>query len=176
MIPPLNDDGFLPPGRWGAALDEVRDRFASGPTPRRAEVWAEFEQALALLRSAVRVSRVWLGGSFLTSKAEPGDVDAVFLIRADRFQQAIRDDYGSRVVGLAASGGTFKEVTGLRVDSFIVPWALEDTDEMTVPGYQKWRGYWDDWWERRRRAPGEPLESEAYQRRGYVEVVIDGNR
>ena len=70
----------------------------------------------------------------------------------------------------------FKEITGLRVDSFIVPWALEDTDEMTVPGYQKWRGYWDDWWERRRRAPGEPLESEAYQRRGYVEVVIDGNR
>lgn len=176
MIPPLNDDGFLPPGRWGAALDEVWDRFASGPTPRRAEVWAEFEQALELLRSAVHVSRVWLGGSFLTSKAEPGDVDAVFLIRADRLERAMRDDYGSKVVGLAARGHMFKEVTGLRVDSFIVPWALEDTDEVTVPEYQQRRGYWDDWWERRRRAPGEPLESEAYQRRGYVEVVIDGNR
>lgn len=70
----MNDDGFLPPGRWGATLDEVRDRFASVPSSRRAEVWAEFEQALALLRSAVHVSRVWLGGSFLTSKAEPGDV------------------------------------------------------------------------------------------------------
>ena len=49
MIPPLNDDGFLPPGRWGAALDEVRDRFATGPTPRRAEVWAGFEQTPAFL-------------------------------------------------------------------------------------------------------------------------------
>lgn len=176
MIPPLNDDGFLPPGRWGATLDEVRDRFATGPTPRRAEVWAEFEQALALLRSAVRVSRVWLGGSFLTSKAEPGDVDAVFLIRADRLEQAEQDYDDGTVVWLAASGPMFKKVTGLRVDSFIVPWALEDTDEMTVLQYQRMRGYWDDWWERRRSAPGEPLESEAHQRRGYVEVVIDGNR
>ena len=26
------------------------------------------------------------------------------------------------------------------------------------------------------RSPEEPVESDAYQRRGYVEVVIDGNR
>ena len=136
----MNDDGFLPPGRWGATLDEVRDRFASVPSSRRAEVWAEFEQALALPRSAVHVSRVWLGGSFLTSKAEPGDVDVVFLICADRLEQAKQSDYDRAVVGFAASGHMFKEVTGLRVDSFIVPWALEGTRDVTVPEYQRLRG------------------------------------
>ena len=174
MIPTLNNDGFLPPGRWGATLDEVRSCFAQDSSSRRAEVWAEFEAALSLLRSVVRVSRVWVGGSFISVKEEPGDVDAVFFVRADQILHAQLREDDSRILELAASGHRFKEVTGLRVDSFLVPWPLEAGADVT--GYQQLRGSWDDWWERRRRQPGEPVESEAYQRRGYVEVIIDGNR
>ena len=174
MIPPLNDDGFLPPGRWGASLDEVRSYFAQDPSSRRAEVWAEFESALRLLRSAVRVSRVWVGGSFVSVKEEPGDVDTVFFVRADHILRAQSSEDDSQILTLAASGHHFKEVTGLRVDSFLVAWPLEVGADVT--GYQQLRGYWDDWWERCRRQPGDPVESEAYQRRGYVEVIIDGNR
>ena len=174
MIPTLNDDGFLPPGRWGATLDEVRSCFAQGSSSRRAEVWAEFEAALRLLRSVVRVSRGWVGGSFISVKEEPGDVDAVFFVRADQIQHARLREDDSRILELAASGHRFKELTGLRVDSFLVTWPLDAGPDATE--YQRRRGYWDDWWERRRRQPGDPAGSEAYQRRGYVEVIIDGNR
>ena len=155
-------------------MDEVRSCFAQDSSSRRAEVWAEFEMALSLLRSVVRVSRVWVGGSFISVKEEPGDVDAVFFVRADQILHARLREDDSRILGLAASGHHFKEVTGLRVDSFLVPWTLEAGADVTE--YQRRRGYWDDWWERRRRQPGDPVESGAYQRRGYVEVIIDGNR
>lgn len=174
MIPPLNNDGHLPPGRWGTTLDEIYNRFAAGSSSRRIEVWGEFLQALALIRTVVRVSRVWVGGSFISVKGEPGDVDAVFFVRVDQILHAQLREDDSRILELAASGHRFKEVTGLRVDSFLVPWPLEAGADVT--GYQQLRGYWDDWWERRRIQTGDPVESEAYQRRGYVEVIIDGNR
>ena len=101
-------------------------------------------------------------------------MDAVFFVRADQILHARLREDDSWILGLAASGHHFKEVTGLRVDSFLVPWTLEAGADAT--DYQLRRGYWDDWWERRRRQPGDPVESGAYQRRGYVEVIIDGNR
>lgn len=174
MIPPLNADGHLPPGRWGATLDEIQNRFAADSSSRRAEVWGEFVQALALLRSVVRVSRVWVGGSFISVKEEPGDVDVVFFVRADQIEYDRLNEDDRAILGFAAGGPQFKKATGLRVDSYLVPWLLGDGAE--VAEYQKRRGYWDDWWERCRRSPGEPVESDAYQRRGYVEVIIDGNR
>ena len=174
MIPPLNDDGHLPPGRWGATLDEIQNRFAADSPSRRAEVWGEFLQALALIRTVGRVSRVWVGGSFISVKEEPGDVDVVFFVRADQIECDRLSDDDRAILSVAAGGPRFKDRTGLRVDSYLVPWPLGGDAE--VIAYQTRRGYWDDWWERCRRSPEEPVESDAYQRRGYVEVVIDGNR
>jgi hypothetical protein len=65
--------GRLPPGEHVAGWDEVAERF--GWTERRRRLLDGLAEALALLAEAGCV-RVWLNGSFVTAKDEPGDFDA----------------------------------------------------------------------------------------------------
>lgn len=174
-------DGTLPPGRWGATFDEVRETFVSGRDPVRGELWDEFNQAVDLLRSAVMVSRVWMFGSFISGKTNPSDVDAVFVIREDHVAAIANRSAPAQIVQLYAGQHLLESVTGLRVDAYTLPWRINpqgaaqcDLDRL----YQQRRGYWDDWLERKRSSSRtSPLvESDAHQRRGYVEVIIDGNK
>jgi hypothetical protein len=117
----------------------------------------------------------WLSGSFLSPKAEPDDVDCVYVVPAPGIEALSGRD--RRVFGLF-SWNRLRAETGLRVDAFVLPWPL-------IPGvdrkpqdsvYHQDRGYWDDLWQRRRSGPKDspsPPE-DALPRRGYVEVVLDG--
>jgi hypothetical protein len=67
--------GFLPPGEHLASWDEVVDRF--GWTPWRRRLLDGLAESLDLLSSA-GCRRVWLNGSFVTAKEDPGDFDAVW--------------------------------------------------------------------------------------------------
>jgi hypothetical protein len=76
-IPEIDDaTGYLPGGTYDATLDEVRDRFAYNY--RRREIFSGLEHVLGLLR-ARGVTVLWLGGSFVTAKMRPGDVDVVYV-------------------------------------------------------------------------------------------------
>ncbi len=178
MIPKLDTfTGMLPPGRWGATLAEFEKSFVSGKDPVRAKIWNDFGTALQLYKSIVPVSRAWLGGSFTTSKAQPGDIDVVFLVKSEHLVRAGRDPSNARMLEAFARSG-LKSSVGLSVDSFTVSWLLDKTGGNTIATrYHQNRGYWDDFWERcRSGAKGAPaVESDAYQKRGYVEVIIDGN-
>jgi hypothetical protein len=68
--------GALPVGIHDATWAEVVARY--GFTPRRVALLAGLRLALDLLEAA-RCTKVWLGGSFVTSKANPGDWDACWL-------------------------------------------------------------------------------------------------
>lgn len=161
-------------------MAEVEQTFAQGLDPVRARHWGDFKSALDLLKTAVPVSRVWLGGSFISAKERPSDVDAIFFVRYKHVVIARRDPETAHILGTFTLGHGFKDETGLQVDAFLVAWALDPPGEggpQAVGQYFYLRGQWDDFWERCRsgakNAP--PVESDAYQRRGYLEVKIDGN-
>ena len=77
MIPPLVDIGslweVLPPGIHDAGLGEVENRFATNDHRRR--LFDGFRRAAEALRGA-GCRTIYLDGSFVTGKPNPGDFDA----------------------------------------------------------------------------------------------------
>jgi hypothetical protein len=78
MIPPFNDDGYLPPGVYLATLEEIEARFGREPEIRRAEM--ESLRWLVDLARRAGVRRLVVNGSFVTDVHEPNDADCVALI------------------------------------------------------------------------------------------------
>jgi hypothetical protein len=74
-IPPFVSTGRLPPGEHEATWEEVVDRF--GSNRRRRQLLDGLGEALTLL-AAAGCSKVWINGSFVTDKEEPGDFDVVW--------------------------------------------------------------------------------------------------
>lgn len=75
MLPEFDDLGNLPPGVHGATWDEIVRRF--GWTSRRRDLLAGLKVALGPLREA-GCRRVFVNGSFVTDKNEPGDIDVAW--------------------------------------------------------------------------------------------------
>jgi hypothetical protein len=72
MIPPFDGAGNLPPGVHAASWSELVERFAT--TSRRRYLLEGLRAALESLRDA-GCRGAYLGGSFVTTKKEPGDFD-----------------------------------------------------------------------------------------------------
>jgi len=79
-LPPVSDEGVLPPGDYGPSRAEFEKAFVDvGHSERRREIYAGWNrhrnrlQADGLERSA----RELLNGSFISSKWEPQDIDIV---------------------------------------------------------------------------------------------------
>lgn len=81
MIPPFNDDGYLPPGVHSATLNEIAQRFGEETELRRAQM--DSIRWLVALARRVGVKRLIINGSFVTDFLEPNDVDCVMLPAAD---------------------------------------------------------------------------------------------
>jgi hypothetical protein len=82
MIPPFNENGYLPPGIHKASLEEIAERFGRQSDVRRDEM--ESLRWLMVLLKQLDVQRLVLNGSFVTDEAEPNDVDCLILIDRDR--------------------------------------------------------------------------------------------
>jgi hypothetical protein len=105
MIPAPNALGELPPGMHTATLAEVEAVF--GTTPRRRHLCEGLRRAVQNLQAA-GVRRVFIDGSFVTTKADPNDVDGCWewteVVNLDRLdpvlldfanaRQAMREKYG----------------------------------------------------------------------------------
>jgi hypothetical protein len=74
-VPPFESTGLLPAGVHPAAWPLFVDRF--GTSIRRREQLRKLETALRLLRDA-GCARVFVGGSFVTAKSEPNDIDVAW--------------------------------------------------------------------------------------------------
>lgn len=72
MIPPFDDKRNLPPGIHPVTWRELESRF--GQTAHRRRLLDGLRRALDSLRSA-ECKRVYIDGSFVTAKVEPGDFD-----------------------------------------------------------------------------------------------------
>jgi hypothetical protein len=87
-IPSFGDDGFLPPGIHTAALHEMSVRFAPGGV-YRAELTARLESVVAAAMRCPTAKRVLLWGSYVTIKAEPGDLDYSVVVSVDHARTEI---------------------------------------------------------------------------------------
>jgi uncharacterized protein DUF6932 len=72
-IPPLNKAGELPPGEHQTSPPGIRKRFGRSSVQRE-ELMYGLENAAENLQAA-GVQKIWIDGSFVTSKKEPNDVD-----------------------------------------------------------------------------------------------------
>jgi hypothetical protein len=78
VIPPFDDDGYLPPGLHPADHDEIEARF--GRESERRQVEMESIRWLVDLARRAGVQRIVPNGSFATALLEPNDVDCALLI------------------------------------------------------------------------------------------------
>lgn len=73
MIPAFQPDGNLPPGIHWLEWTELEARF--GQTAYRRSILAGFRDGIQQLKAA-GCQRVYVDGSFVTTKPQPGDFDA----------------------------------------------------------------------------------------------------
>lgn len=83
MLPALNAQGDLPEGIHRASEDEVLTRFAA-TTARRPWLGERLRDLVAMGRATGKLKRVFLWGSFVSTKPLPNDLD-VLLVLADDF-------------------------------------------------------------------------------------------
>jgi hypothetical protein len=88
MLPALNSDGNLPEGVHLATEDEVFARFATS-SARRQWLGEQLRSLLALAKSTGQLARVFLWGSFVTSKEVPNDLDVLLVMRAEFAIEAV---------------------------------------------------------------------------------------
>lgn len=177
MIPAFEANGSLPLGRFSCNLQEAKQFLVSGApfndAPNRATLWTIFEDSLQRMHSIrCKIPSVFLGGSFVTSKIDPSDIDAAYLV--DR--STIVSDQT-----LGKLDQIFRAINQeVFIDAFLIPWhptnlKLEDS---YFDMYYMERGKWDDFWQRsvvkEDRVPWQRFH--AFPKRGYLEVTKDGYR
>ena len=75
MLPPFNERGFLPPEIYEITWTELINRF--GFNSHRQNMLSGLQAVLQLLGRA-NCQRVYLGGSFVSSKEYPNDFDGCY--------------------------------------------------------------------------------------------------
>lgn len=170
----FNDLGCLPMGRHVVSMEEART-YAALPDPtHRQALWEDFETLTSIVREAVgSVPACWLGGSFFTDKAKPGDIDVIYLL--DHDEVVACDEAGRKVLNLLRADRV-KTIFQLQIDAYYLDWwprpgtRQGSADRGAV--YLGQRGYWDDLWSRLRDTANPRVDR--LPRRGYLEVIVDG--
>ena len=109
-LPGLNKFGYLPCGTHQSSLEAVQKVFGGG-SPRREKLWAGFLRFVESIKSTEAFQAIEIGGSFLTSANEPGDIDVALELRrvqppldsalavlTNKKRDQIKDEYGVQVV------------------------------------------------------------------------------
>jgi hypothetical protein len=183
VLPSLDaSTGLLPLGRHVSTADEVEAMFVSGDafseSVTRHQIWSDWNDALTLLQSAVTVHAVWIGGSFTTSKVDPGDIDVLYIVNANTVR-GLQGEQEKKIVTIFNTPGQVKSEFDLNVDTYLLFW--ECVPFPLPPGmngfqdqYYRARGYWDDWWQRVQQGPkgSPPVPEDTVPRRGYLEVPV----
>lgn len=78
-LPPFRDDGWLPEGRHPTTWDEIEVVFGGEPESQRARVFSNLLSWRNEVRNAGLFGMLILDGSFVSTKVNPGDFDAIFV-------------------------------------------------------------------------------------------------
>jgi uncharacterized protein DUF6932 len=81
MLPVFNSNGNLPPGVHQASLTEIENRFGEFTiSDRRVKLFSKFKQLVEMAKFSGIVKQIIIGGSFVSAKPVPNDVDIVIVI------------------------------------------------------------------------------------------------
>ncbi|MFH8620556.1 DUF6932 family protein [Streptomyces vietnamensis] len=177
-LPELDpESGFLPPGRYGASLEDLyAELVADRGSITRQDIWAEWAQHRAVMEAiAGDITRIWIGGSFVSGKVDPSDVDVTYFLRAEAYDRLDREALAD-LDDLTLRAWCVER--GMRVDALLVrlPDRMPVTemlpsllDEASSRSFRD-MGLYDEVWQcvRDTAANGAP----AALRRGYVEVLL----
>ena len=84
MLPSFDENGFLPEGVWDCSIEEFRSRFAIfRRSDCRLKLFDKLEDFLAEILKTDWVREVIIDGSFVTDKAEPGDIDVLLALHPE---------------------------------------------------------------------------------------------
>ena len=89
-LPEFNDQGELPEGLHKATLAEVLERFGPGSAMRQ-DATIVLQTIYQRVAATGKLVRFVIFGSYITTKAEPRDVDVV-LVMKDDFSMAACDE------------------------------------------------------------------------------------
>ncbi|WP_405408643.1 DUF6932 family protein [Streptomyces sp. NBC_01124] len=194
MLPSFAANGFLPLGRHSLSVGEVEDMLVRAPdfqgSDTRQVLWDGLNNYLEpffaledlyadALDGRTLIHRVWLGGSFVSAKTDPGNIDATLLIDVEA-ERAVRGRPGSKWLTTAfqSRANMLRKfgVSPVRIGYQPVVHVFRPerftAEERT---YFMERGVWDDWWQRCR-LPGQtdfsPSHESAAPARGYLEVRL----
>lgn len=104
-IPALDPRGYLPAGFYGATLSEVLDRFGRGSSKR-----THLAKELIAVEQRARemgAEALLLGGSFLSNKPHPGDIDIVIVIPERIPDEVVTSGYAAVQSYVAGGKNTF---------------------------------------------------------------------
>lgn len=87
-LPPFNAQGDLPSGVHRAMLPQVLERFGHG-TPERIIAAEGLQHIITLAQGTRKLVRVFIWGSYITAKPDPGDLDLILVMAPD----FVSDDY-----------------------------------------------------------------------------------
>ncbi|WP_030561719.1 DUF6932 family protein [Streptomyces aureocirculatus] len=168
--------GLLPPGRYAASLDELHAALVlSTGSATRQEIWEEWADHRMMVEAlAGEITRMWVGGSFVSDKTDPGDVDVTYLLRARAYDRLDRETLAD-LSDLTLRGWCVEQ--GMRVDAHLLRLPEEMPVSEMMPSLftqgtsESFRdiGLYDELWQRTRipSTDGTPTGL----RRGYVEVL-----
>ncbi|MFD0902507.1 DUF6932 family protein [Actinomadura sediminis] len=193
LVPEFDEaTGCPPPGRYRVTPEQAfamlveAERFAESTTRR--QLWSGLERYLVrfftledmhseLLPGMKIVHCLWLGGSYVSTKVNPDNIDLTVFID-DEAAKAYRGKAGAPWLREAFDRRKIKEDFGLsplRVAYRPIA-SVFQSDKLATEdqGYLRDRGAWDDWWQRRRQEGTEkmaPTVETAHPARGYLEVT-----
>jgi hypothetical protein len=82
MLPDYNQGGNLPEGSHRATAAEVLDRFGTA-SARRLWLAERLRDLLEVAKFTGKLERVFLWGSFVTSKPSPNDLNVLLVVASD---------------------------------------------------------------------------------------------
>lgn len=200
QIPAFGINGHLPLGRYNVTLEQVEDRFVSDPafadSRTRLECWLGLQsyiglwgliekKAAAVLADRRLLKTMWLGGSFISAKPNPNNVDLTLFLDGDLLLECSKVGINSQISKLSHRDGMLQR---FRVSPTIVryrfahsPWDMFNAKRQLGAyepehfSYVGLRGCFDDWW-CRIRPEGEDKTSPSLETggwvRGYLEVTL----
>ena len=181
MIPQLTTTGYVPAGRYLCDLEEIEKRFVDSyqNSSTRAGIWDEFQQFLGELQRIIPVCAIWIGGSFISEKNNPADIDLLLIVDSNKLEHLQLSDEDNKFLYACTKGHEIWKTLGisLRVDTYTVFWkAIPNGIPPESEEYYQARGYWDDFWQRYRSGSKTDtyVREDSFPRRGYLEVVING--
>ncbi|MGV9250633.1 DUF6932 family protein [Streptomyces sp. NPDC003697] len=168
---------MLPPGRYAASPDELyRALVESTGSDVRRQIWEEWTEHRAIVEAlAGGISRMWVGGSFVSDKPDPSDVDVTYLLSAGAYDRLDRETLAF-LDDLTLRGWCVEQ--GMRVDALLLRLPERLPVSQMSPGLlakdssASFRdlGLYDEVWQCIRPASAHSVPSEL--RRGYVEVLL----